>query len=275
MPEPSVSFTGPNVVIVPTYTDPVTGAIYVHQELTRRTEDWATEAHIPPPHGDEQFGDVESWTSFVRRFGDAAAAARNLLTWNSRGLRAVLDYHETPLTPGRCQWKALCAFSPSLEWTAWTAFACGVTVGQRAAIEQLETLAQDIRNPTAVDLVALLRSLRATVNASAQAELRPDGTTAITFASDKRLAAGADGITLPPEIGIAIPVLRGHVNAQGQPVLYEMAVRLRASVDDSAHLALRFSLQNADRTFETVLAERVAAAKEMLGNQYTLLRAAG
>jgi hypothetical protein len=117
--------------------------------------------------------------------------------------------------------------------------------------------------------MALLGSMRATVNKSAQTELRPDGTTSVTWSDAKNIAARGGTTDLPPEFTITIPVLKGH------DVRYKLAVRLRASVDDQARLALRFSIPLAERALEAVFSDRVAAAKLLLGDGFVILRAAG
>lgn len=262
--------TAPRLAIAPTYKDPVTGALYVHEALTLRTEPWADEAHRPPVRAAEKFGDVESFVAYVREHAGTPNAPP-FLTWNATGLRAVLDYHGVG-EAGRCQWVASCPFVLSPEWKAWTALAGGRPIPHKAAVEALEDLAVDIVEPPASDLAALLRSLRATVNATAQTDLRADGTATVSFSQDKRVSL--PGLDLPPEFAIAIRALVGHVDDAGRPVLYRLPVRVRVSVDDQAHLAFRFAIPTAERVLEDVYADRVARAKALLGDAYPLLRAA-
>jgi len=260
-----------HITVAASYQDPVTKALYVHQDLTRVQEPWSEEAHIAPPRLAEQFGDIESFAEYVSRFGHPANA---FLSWNSRGLRAVLDYpQETTQSPGRCQWTAAMPFRVSTAWQAWTSLANGQPIGQKSAIERIEDLAPDIVSPAPADLMGLLRTLRASVNARADTELRPDGTTKVAFASDTKVQTAKD-LDLPASFQIAIPVLKGHVDEDGRPVLYRLDVRIRVSVDDSAHLALRFAMPTAERVLEDVYAERVAAAKALLGETFALLRSA-
>ena len=265
--------TAPRLAIAPTYKDPVTGALYVHQDLRAVQEPWAEEAHIRPVKAAERFGDVESWVGYVRDFSESDRPP--LLTWDASGLRAVLDYHRAAADPGRAQWTAVHPFVPSVQWKAWMALANGQAVGQRAAIERLEDLAEDIREPDSTNLTNLLRTLRASANAKADTELRPDGTSHVVFTKDTSVRSGAAGeVTLPPDFTIAIPVLKGHVDAAGKPVLYGLKVRLRVSVGEDAKLAFRFSIPNAERVLEDVYADRVAAAKELLGEDFVMWRAA-
>lgn len=265
--------TAPRLTILPAWKDPQTGALYVHESLLRHQEPYAEEAHIAPMKVTERFGDVESFVVYVRRYG---APDTTLATWNSHGLKAILDYADEAAEPGRCQWLALHPFTFSVQWYAWMKLAGGQPMGQKAAVEALEDLGADIVEPVPADLMNLLRSLRASVNAKADAELRPDGSTSIAFTRDTNVKAGTVGsaTVLPASFGIAIPVLKGHVDDNGRPVLYRLDVRLRVSVDDAAHLALRFSIPSADRVLENVYADRVQLATKLLGDEFALLRAA-
>ncbi len=264
--------SAPHLTLAATYKDPHTGALWVHRDLELAQAPWDEEAHIPPTEASEKFGDVESWVAYVKRYGWQACV---LLTWNCQGLRAILDYATAPDSPGRHKWLALHPFAFSHQWRAWTGLANGQAINQRQAVERLEDLSEDIKEPDSAALTGLLRSLRASVNAKADTELRADGTTSIAFTKDTNVKSATGGsLDLPPVITIAIPVLKGHVSPDGKPVLYKLQVRLRVSVDDAAHLSLRFSMPNAERILEDVFAERVKLAAELLGEGFELLRAA-
>lgn len=253
----------PAVIIEASYDDPIDHSLWIHKDLVKVREPYA----VGPPRAEESFGDVDSWAGYVKRFGFGST----LLSWNGAGLRAVLDYHANDGlegTPGRCQWNATLPFYKSPEWKAWAEFATGQAVPHKKAVERLEDLSEDITDPPAADLMNLLRNLRSTVNATAQTELLPDGTTRIGFSQDKAVK-GISDMALPPEFTIAIPVLKGRDKR------YKLAVKIRASVDDQAHLALRFSIPQAERALEMVYAELVAEAKALLGDGFSLLRAAG
>jgi hypothetical protein len=266
------------VQLAPSVGD-ASGALWLHKDYVQVVQPWANEAHIGPPKASEAFGDVESWAVYVKRYGGADSgagqAADVLLTWNSEGLKAVLDYHSDTSTAGRLWWTVRHPFERSAEWKAWMALADGHAKGQREAIEALEDRGNDVVEPAPADLMNLLRTLRVTVNKSAQTELRPDGTTNVQYTDDKGIAARGGTVDLPSEITIAIPVLKGHVDADGKPVVYGLKVRLRATVNDQARLALRFTIPNADRALEEVFADRVSAARTALGDGYAILRAAG
>lgn len=274
---PVAHASGPlELTVVASYTDPQTGAVYVHRDLVAALGPWDVENHIPPVKRTERFGDVESWAAYVQRYaGDPDEGFAPLLTWSERGLTAVLDYHTT-VEPDRCQWIAEHAFERSAAWKRWEQIASGQARSQRQVLESLEDLAEDIVQPSAGELLAILRTLRATASASADSELLSDGSTRVTWS--KQTGVKSAELELPATFEIAIPVLRGQTApaADGKlvPVLYRLAVRVRVSVDDSAHLAIRLSLPGAERTLEAVLTDQVAAVRALLGEKYALYRAA-
>lgn len=237
-------------------------------------EPWAVESHIPPIKKTESFGDVESWAEYVRSYGEPG---HDLLTWNERGLRAVLDYHSAGGLPNRCQWIAEHPFVQSSQWQAWTKFANGSTRwSQQQTVDMLDALAQDIVSPDAATVIGIIRTLRATVNTTAASELREDGSTSIEFTKNSAMKGQA---VIPSEITIGIPVLKGHTVATDDgklaPVLYRLPVKVRPSIDDTnGTISFRFLLPTAEQTLESAVADRVAAARAALGESRLLLRAA-
>lgn len=266
--------TAPRLSIAPSYTDPVTKQTYVHQDLLATDADWQVENHIPPINRTERFGDVDGWVAYVQQFSDDNRPP--FLTWSERGLQAVLDYHVSEDQPGRCQWLAVHDFTRSHAWNVWSLLANGRPRSQREVLELLEDNQADIVDPAPAQLLAVLRTLRATASATADTELLADGSTKVVW--QKQTGVKSAELDLPSEFRIAIPVLKGHQapNEQGKlaPVVYSLAVRIRASVDDQAKLALRLSMPDAERVLEAVFADRVSAAAELLGPEMALYRAA-
>lgn len=252
----------PHLVLAPTYKDPITGALYVHSEYVMAATPWEAEAHISPMSAAESFGDVESFVAYVQKHGKESS----FLTWNAKGLHAVIDYTE------RNQWKASCPFVPTPEFRDWAAFANGHAIPLAKAVEFIDDHANHIHEPDQATLLDILRKLRANVTATAETELRPDGTSSVRFTKNSTVQAGE--AVLPPEITIQIPVLKGHVDAAGALVVYKLVLKLRVSPDNDARLSLRLNMPAQERVLEEVYAERVAAAKALLGDEYTILRAA-
>lgn len=249
------------------------GQEYVHKDLVKVTDAWAVEEHERLTTA-EKLGDVESWATYVRTHA-STDADHSLLTWNAKGLRAVLDY------PSTKRWTAEHPFEKTAEFRLWTGLATGHAVELAKAVEFLEDNALDIHEPDATVLLDLLRKLKANVTANADVELRPDGTAKVRFDRDTTVR-GTNEAELPNEITIAIPVLKGHVEQEtdvdagrikGAPVRYKLVLKLRASIDGNARLSLRFNMPVMERVLEEVYAERIAAAQALIDG-YTILRAA-
>lgn len=267
--------TAPRLTIAPTYSDPTTGALWVHQDYSKVREDWEDEQHISPPKGLETFGDVESWAAFVRQFAGAEPYTP-LLTWSESGLRAVLDYHSGMDEPGRCQWRAEHPFRPSVSWKRWSEMANNRPRSQQELLEFLDDNAPEIIAPEMAAISELIRNLRVSVNLSAESELKADGSTHIAFSKDKVIQGGAD---LPSAIRIAIPLLKGHykVDSGGkrQAVLYELEVKLRTSASDQGKVSFRLTIPRAEQAWEMVYEDRVTTAEAALGSGQRILRGAG
>jgi len=240
-------------IVAPSYTDPTTGAVYIHRDLGVQIRPWEAAEHIPPRSGNEKLGDVESWAGTVNRENDGQTYA----TWNTRRLLATFDYD----TRGRHH--ASMDFVLSRELVAWKDADHLLSISQ--AIQVLEDQSEAISDPTATELMGIIRSLRANVSSSAETELRPDGTMGVSFARDQRVTSKAGGsVELPHSIKITIPVLAGEIDTDGKPVRYAMVVRLRASVSNDAALTLRFTVMHVDRIVETVVMGQVSKTRELI-----------
>lgn len=275
------------VNVAASHKDAVTGATWVHKDLVQVQDAWAEEAHIGPVEELVQVGDIESFAGYVQKYsglepqedGTQGDDRATLITWNGARLMAVLDYHTS--TPGRCQWRVEHRFARSREWLAWTGL-CASAVTQAQAVDKLEDLADGIIEPASADLMTIVRGLRANVKREAVSEFLENGDTKFSFKAETSVnstARGADmtTVTLPSQIRIRIPVLAGHMTEQDTkqvPVVYDLDVKVRSAVDGDGHVTLRFSMPQAEKVLETVIAERVAAAKAALGAAFTVYRAA-
>lgn len=266
----------PHLTIAPSYTAP-DGSVYVHQDLVKASEPWTTEAHVSPIRTTERFGDIESWAAYVVHFAGAEEAAA-LLTWSETGLRAVLDYHTQAGDPGRTQWIAEHPFTRTVQWTRWSRIADGHGKSQQEVLEFFEDNAPDIKAPPASQIATILRTLRATVNVTAETTLSEDGSTALSYAKTAGVKSTGD-LTMPPSIVIGIPLLKGHTaltdDGRVAPVLYELEVRVRVNVGANDRPAFRLTIPRSEHAFESVFADRVQAARMALGDSSMLLRAAG
>lgn len=278
---------GAPVIVESHVRDEKTGATYVHKDLVERVKPWENEAHVGPVNETIALGDIESFAAYVAAYsgfepGNADKDEREtLVTWNNSHLHAVLDYHT--VTPGRCGWVVEHRFARSREWLAWASL-CAGALTQQQAVEKLEDLADGILEPPPADFMAILRGLRANVRREAVSEYLENGDTKFSFRAEASVQSttrgeGVSTVTLPSEIRIRIPVLLGHTQPAADrdvlvPVVYDLDVKVRAAVDENSHVTLRFSIPKADKVLDEVIAERVAAAKELLGEAFTVYRAA-
>ena len=259
----------PHLILEPTVIDEITGARWVHKDYQDAIPPWFTQDHIYPVCVTERFGDVESWAAYISSYSSYSRKKGFFATWSGTGLRAVLDY------PFGRQWIAEAPFVHTPEWQAWSSAAKGQAIPHVTAVEFLDDHAPDIHEPDSATLLNLLRNLRSNVNCSAATELRADGTSAVRFSKDSTVRSGSQTVELPHEITIAIPVLRGHRDDDGQVVRYKLVLKLRASVGQDAHLGLRLVMPAAETVLEQVWEERVNKARGLIGADHSILRAAG
>jgi hypothetical protein len=216
---------------------------------------------------------VESWAAYVKRFAQGEPF-QPLLTWSSPssrnstgGLRAVLDYHATVADPGRMQWVAVQPFETSLEWRAWTAFANGEPQLQKDVVETLSNLAPDVNKPPLGDLMKILRTLRVTTASLSSSALDAEGGYDIKFEKSAQVRGSVDAeVTIPPEIWIVIPVLKGDTKPT------RVNIMVRPDVVDG-RLYFRLSMPLAERALDQACGFRRDAAEAALGEGFKLLRA--
>lgn len=257
----------PHLVITP-YVVERNGATWVHKDYIASASPWELEEHVSPPAVTESLGDVTSWAEYVKRYG---AASTSFATWDTQGLKAVLDYHLIGIDgepiPGRCQWRVICPFTLAPVWLSWAALT-EHPLTQTQLIDALEDLGQWVLEPTEPELLNLLRHLRASVGHAAESELREDGSNRVSWSRDAQVR-GKDGVELPAFIRIGIPVLRSAVTHAA------LAVRVRVTVGDGAKLLFRLSIPQADAALEAVLTQEVDRARELLGEEWVILRGSG
>lgn len=272
MPVPvddSAHHTAPTVIVSESYTDPRTGAVYLHKDLSEVIAPYQFEGHVGPTKASERLGDVASWAEYVKRY---AGSVDPYLTWNAKGLVAVLDYHSSDAA-GRAQWTAHHPFTYSRQWLKWTALGDGTATTHSAMIEALEDNQEDIVEPDSATLMELLRGLKLTINKNVDMQQREDGTHFIQAIQDQRVAGRQGTADIPTRMSIAIPVFKGHKDKDGNPVLYKMTVRLRVYVTDSKAL-FRLSIPGQEATADQAIEEQITAARKLLGDKLTLWRAA-
>lgn len=263
----------PYLVLDPQIKDPDSGARWVHKDYILAVQPYAEEEHRAYISTSVDFGDLTSWADYMARFAEPAVSA---VFWNSVGLRADLAYHATremrndqPTSAAawRAQtvnWQAVYPFKPTPEWAAWAATANGQAISHAKIVEFLDEHLDDVQEPPALVLMNVLRKLRASTKYEAETELRENGTAAVSFRKDDKVVGDAE-VELPGEIEIVIPIMRGHVDAIGEPINYKLVVKVRATVQDGA-LFLRLSIPAKDKVLEQVYDDLVSSARELLGS---------
>lgn len=286
----------PRIIIEPSVSGPGQSFfVFNGQGYDQVVAPWAveehTDQHIGPAKAAVSLGDVPSWVAYVKRYH---LPERLLLTWNENGLHAVLDAHQSLDAAGRGQWTAAHPFVLSDQWATWRKFANGETSwSQLQTVAMLDKLADDIVDPVASEMLDIIRTLRVNVKLAGKSAYLENGSTELSYSKDSAVVGKK---AIPSEITINVPVLKGHVSdadrtikikdEQGQetervipagtPVRYGVTVKVRPSVDDDGRVSFLFLMPTAERVLETVYADRVQAAKDLLGKELaeTLYRAA-
>ena len=198
------------------------------------------EAHIAPVRAQVQVGNLEAWAKYVSRYGDPATT---FATYSEHGLSAVLDYH-TPDAPGRAQWVVYYEFNLSPQFQRWyTPIMLGQGIDHQTFVELLEDGMEAIVTPEAASVMDIVSMMRVTYKSTGDTEIRPNGTTAVTWNADTQIRGSKSGeVELPSHITIQANVLQGGDSDS----VMRMQVRLRTNVDEDGQLSFRLSAPDLD-----------------------------
>lgn len=292
MPEDTVPTTVKNALALtlePSVEDDTTGARWVHKDYVAVKEAWSDEKHQSPATDKLHFGDVESWISYVKDHGHPLIT---LATWNTNGLRAVLNHHVRAGEPeaveafkdhvANSEWIAYMPFKLDPSFEAWAQVCNSQSVPHTKMIEFLEDHFDEILSPDHAELIELLRALRGNYKASGETTLNADGTSRVQFNRETGVSgAGGGEVTLPQTFEVRLPILRGWLEtetnvdegkAEGEPVRYKLVVRLRVSVALDGHVEFRLAMPQRDRVLAQVYGEVTDMVKAELADDYPLLR---
>lgn len=253
------------LTVGPSYRDSDSGATWLwdqsKQAYVEVIAPYAHEEHLPPfVKHDIMLGSIESLAEYVMAY--RAINAAPLITWNRSGIKVQLDYH-TAEEVGPCLWSAAHLWTLSREWREWTTFCNGQSRAHQQTVEFLENHFDDLDEPTSRELAEVIRSMKGVLNKSVESTVNPNGTTKLAQTDDRSV-----NVTIPTEFKLAIPVLEGDSKmvqpADGDPpyevpVLQELTVRMRVSVDGSdARVSFRMVIPTALRVLDRKIAQRVA-----------------
>jgi uncharacterized protein YfdQ (DUF2303 family) len=189
-------------------------------------------------HQSAAFHDADSFIAYVNAFKTATTqlfAAPGFLNNGSAVISAALDYHAKD-KPGRGTHNA--AYSPrySEQWTRWQK-ACAHPMKQVEFAEFIEEVRNDIREPSAAQLLDIVRTFKA--NKAVEFDTlvyQPDGGVKLNY-SEKVTQSGSSGV-LPEVMKIGIPVYY-------RDGLYEIAVFVRFKVSGGS-VVFQLKLDRAD-----------------------------
>ena len=246
------------------YRDPVNGALYVHEDLDEVGKAWEDADRIPPTIESITLGSVEAWAAYVSRYGWKEST---FLTWDSRCLRAVLNYH-TKAKAGRASWVASYAFTETEQFRRWSRALDASRIDHQTFVELLEDGLDDIVEPEKLMVLDIVRTLRVTSKSTGSTEIRRDGTTAISFNQDAQVRGSASGQTeLPSNITVRVNVFEGE---DMDPV--DVDVRLRVEIDSEGKVGFRLSASDFEDVVTGIKKELVVKAELLLDDYAGILK---
>lgn len=190
--------------------------------------------------------DAESFIAYVnayKRHDSRIFAEPGFLASNGApSIRAVLDYHDpqpgdSEPVPRRAAHVALYMPRYSEAWTRWTK-ACSGPLGQIELAEMIEECREDIRQPSAAELLDIVRTFKAQKKVSYDSVVyQPNGSVKLDY-SDNVEKVG-NSVNLPEQMTLGIPVYyRGDLFAVG------LFIRFKLS---SGVVAFSLKMDRADR----------------------------
>ena len=261
---PTAESTGDKFEIAAYYRDPVNGTLYVHEDLDQVSDAWSDADRIAPIRESVKLGSVEAWAAYVQRYGKAETT---FMTWNDQGLSARLDYH-TIDTPGRASWLVTYPFQETEQCKRWMNALDRDSLDHQTFVELIEDCIDDIIDPEKMAVLDIVRTLRVTSKSTGSAEIRKDGTTAVSFNQDAQVRGSASGQTeLPSYIRISVNVFEG---VDILPV--DLDVRLRVEIDSDGKVGFRLSAPDFEDVVTGLKEELVANAQELLSDYAGILK---
>ena len=246
------------------YRDPLTGALYIHEDLDEVRKAWDDADRIPPVKESIMLGSVEAWAAYVSRYG---IPKKTFMTWNDRGLEATLNYH-TKDDPGRASWVVRYAFTVTERFRRWWNALDASRIDHQTFVELLEDGLDDITEPEKLTVLDIVRTLRVTSKSAGSTEIRKDGTTSISFNQDAHVRGSASGQTeLPSNIRISVNVFEGEDMA---PV--DVDVRLRVGIDSEGKVGFRLSAPDFEDVVTGIKKELVVKAELLLDDYAGILK---
>lgn len=196
-----------------------------------------------------KFTDLNGFIHYVNTFKSEQTA----LFSSPRSLVAVLDYH-APGKPAFCQHKADFPMVETVDWQGWKS-GRDKLFQQAEFVNQIESLRHTVTQPSAAELLAAIKAIRATVTHKQVSVIDDDGESAsLQFSRDVSIgSAKSTEVRLPKQLVIRVRPFVGLDSA------YELEIRINYRVEnDASGIKLSYTILNYDQALE-------AAYREILG----------
>lgn len=199
--------------------------------------------------------DRDSFVAYVNRYKTEATrlfAEPGFLASGKAAVSAVLDYHR-PDGPEHVAHIATYAPRYSEQWQRWHK-ACSEPMRQAEFAEFIEECREDIREPSAAQLLDIVRTFKASKKAEFDSlTYQPNGSVKLVYDEKVHQQAGSSG-ELPEKMTLGIPVyFRGTV--------YAVPVFVRYRVGQGA-VVFQLKLDRADVIEDAAFAELTKAVAE-------------
>lgn len=187
-------------------------------------------------------------TSFIHYVNEQKSDQSRIYVPTPNSFVAILDHHEakSPKADWR-QHRATYNLTLTPQWCLWTQ-KNNCKFGQRDFAQFIEENQDDVTTPVGADLLDLVRTIKATMNAEFNGVVdEKDGNFSLAFQQQTRNTAGAKGnLELPQKITITLAPYEGS-----DPLPIE--ARLRFEVNNANKLNLWYELIRVDRVLRIVL----------------------
>lgn len=168
-----------------------------------------------------------------------------------RQVTAVLDDDRDGTGPGWRARRVRLNLVHTPEWERWARID-GTLLSQHEFAEHVEACLEDIRTPTAADMLEIAQSLEATTDVTFQSGVRlASGQRQFTYREDTTASAGGGDLTIPDVIELGLVPWQGR---DARPFLVKARLRYRVSPQG---LRLGVVLVDVDRILRTAFEDDV------------------
>lgn len=203
------------------------------------------------------FATPEAFAGYVNRFKRPETAVFNSLKAGT--ITAIFDYHSVG-KGGACDHTATYSPELSTEFKKWKAIIDGGFIGQQAFAEFLQEFGHTVTTPTEAEIIDIVESVQATLNAEAKSVTRAkDGSGGFGYQVKVTLKSGQSGeLDIPDFLVVSMPIYTG-----GQSVDVRLKVQVRVTDGGIKFRFLAPKLEDLIREFNARAVEVVAESIDM------------